>query len=90
MNLSTFDNVKFDRCTEQDLIELASILNSFKVNNPDVDLSCVVDKVSQLLKIMGTLNERNVSIVLKNDALYCKNLELESHLESLKKEKILS
>ncbi|KAG8320985.1 SUMO1 sentrin specific peptidase 8 [Homalodisca vitripennis] len=80
-------NIHVDSCTETNIIELASILNSFSVNNPDVDINCVVGSISELLKSMSTLYENYNNLIQKNDELYCENLRLVSFVESFKRDK---
>lgn len=87
MDFTILDDLNVDSDTERTLIELASVLNSLAANNPDVNLSSVVEKISDLLISMSALFETNKSLCVKNDELYCKNLELDSLVVSLKKSK---
>lgn len=87
MDFNMFDDLNVDSGTERNLIELAAVFNSLTVNNPDVDLSCMTEKISDLLRTMNALFEKNKSLSVKNDELYCKNLELDSFIETVNENK---
>lgn len=88
MDFHSLGNVNIDSFTEKILLELSAILNSYSINYPNIDFCCVADKISELLVTMSNMYEKTQSLILKNDELYCKNLELDLYLENFKKEKL--
>lgn len=64
--------------TERALIRQATVLNSFSCNYPDVDT--LVEIVPDLLNTVSAVFMTNENLTLKNDKLYCENLELDLYL----------
>lgn len=82
-----FDSVNLDPETERVLIQLASILNSISCNYPEVDFTTLGEIISVFLNNISNIFIKNSNLTQENEELYCKNIELDSLLESFKKER---
>lgn len=84
---SCFFNSTFDPETEDSLISLASKLNSFSVNNPELDCSSLIDNVAQLIKTIDSLSGENTELKSKLEDLTCELTILNARFENFQREK---